>query len=401
MATRRREAVPEVALAGVSQPIQMRTNELIAGVRSDAAAQIYGPDLDRAAGARRAGVAAALGGPRRRRLRASSRAAGLTYLRIRPDRARLARYGLTVDDVNIVTETMAVGRRGRHGVREGPPLRAGRPKTRRRSRATWTCPRAARSSRRSGQIVPLGDVADVALERGPALVNRDNQSRRFSVEFNVRGRDVVSAVEERARGGRAGGRLPDRLPHRVGRPVPSYFAAAARALACRRAAGARADRLPALARPSERCSPPLLVFANVPVRGVGGVLALLAARHPVQHLGGRRLHRALRRRRLNGLVLVSFCLHLQAGGARQARRSREAAELRLRPVLMTRWWPRSASCRWRSRTRPAARFSARSRPWSSAGSTATLLTLLLFPAVYALAYRRKEDGSIPTGAAPD
>jgi heavy metal efflux system protein len=47
-----------------------------------------------------------------------------------------------------------------------------------------------------GQIVPLGDVAEVTLEKGPALVNRDRQSRRLIVEFNVRGRDVVSTVEE-------------------------------------------------------------------------------------------------------------------------------------------------------------------------------------------------------------
>ena len=94
---------------GVSQPIQMRTNELIAGIRSDAAAQIYGPDLE-SCGWRDSRIGGRCGGiPGVADLRVEQ-GAGLTYLRIRPDRARLARYGLTVEDVNTVTETMAVGR---------------------------------------------------------------------------------------------------------------------------------------------------------------------------------------------------------------------------------------------------------------------------------------------------
>jgi cobalt-zinc-cadmium resistance protein CzcA len=84
--------------AAVSQPIQMRTNELIAGVRSDAAAQIYGPDLDKLQQLGQQTVAALRGVPGVADVR-PEQSAGLTYLRIRPDRARLARYGLTVDDV--------------------------------------------------------------------------------------------------------------------------------------------------------------------------------------------------------------------------------------------------------------------------------------------------------------
>ena len=92
-------AVPEVA-GGVSQPIQMRTNELVAGVRSDVAVQIYGPDLDELAGARRAGRRGAAAASPARSTCASSRSPGSRYLRITPDRARLARYGLTIEDVN-------------------------------------------------------------------------------------------------------------------------------------------------------------------------------------------------------------------------------------------------------------------------------------------------------------
>ena len=122
--------------------------------------------------------------------------AGLRYLRITPDRARLARYGLTIEDVNKVTETMAVGRTVGRGAREGAPLRDRRADRASASRATWTSSAPLPLKSTCGQIVPLGDVAELALEHGPAQVSRDNQSRRLTVEFNVRGRDLVSAVEE-------------------------------------------------------------------------------------------------------------------------------------------------------------------------------------------------------------
>ena len=107
-----------------------------------------------------------------------------------------------------------------------------------------------------GQIVPLGDVADVALEQGPALVNRDKQSRRLIVEFNVRGRDLVSAVEEARAAVAAQVPLPAGYRDRMGRPVPQLRERPGPPRG-RRAAGARPDRVPALARvrrgASRRC----------------------------------------------------------------------------------------------------------------------------------------------------
>ncbi|HEY0463908.1 MAG TPA: CusA/CzcA family heavy metal efflux RND transporter, partial [Polyangiaceae bacterium] len=99
--------VPEIAGA-ISQPIQMRTNELIAGVRSDVAVLIYGRDLEEltAIGNRVADGIRAIPGAVDVRV---EQVAGLRYLRIVPERGKLARYGLTVDDVNQITETMAVG----------------------------------------------------------------------------------------------------------------------------------------------------------------------------------------------------------------------------------------------------------------------------------------------------
>src|SRR5678815_5790487 len=166
-----------------------RENELIAGIRSDAAAQIYGPDLDRlrAAGDQIASVLKRVPGAVDVR---PEQTAGLTYLRIKPDRARLARYGLTVEDVNTVTETIAVGRKTgvifekdrRFDMVVRMPIDY---------RGNLDVVRALPLKSTLGQIVPLGDVADVTLEQGPAMVNRDKQSRRLLVEFNIRGRIVL------------------------------------------------------------------------------------------------------------------------------------------------------------------------------------------------------------------
>jgi len=99
--------VPEVSGA-ISQPIQMRTNELIAGVRSDVAVLIYGRELETltAIGEAVAAKVKRIAGAVDVR---TEQVAGLRYLRIVPERGKLARYGLSVADVNQVTETMAVG----------------------------------------------------------------------------------------------------------------------------------------------------------------------------------------------------------------------------------------------------------------------------------------------------
>jgi cobalt-zinc-cadmium resistance protein CzcA len=104
-----RTAVPEIA-GGISQPIQMRTNELVAGVRSDVGVILYGPDLAVLADSARRSSAPSRGIPGVVDARVEQ-LQGLQYLRILPDRAKLARFGLTIADINLVTETIASGTR--------------------------------------------------------------------------------------------------------------------------------------------------------------------------------------------------------------------------------------------------------------------------------------------------
>ena len=169
---------------------------------------------------------------------------GLRYLRITPDRNRLARYGLTVDDVNQLTETLAVG----HLVgdvlegerRFGIVVKAAYPFT-----GDLEPMRALPLRSVSGQVVPLGDVAEVAFLTGPAQVSREALSRRLAVEFNVRDRDLLSVVREaQAAGGR--GAPAGRLSSRVGRAVSPLPRSAGEARGGG-AAGAVADSVSALA----------------------------------------------------------------------------------------------------------------------------------------------------------
>jgi heavy metal efflux system protein len=376
--------VPEVAFA-LSQPIQMRTNELIAGVRSDAAAQIYGPDLDKLRQLGEQATAALRGVPGVADLR-PEQTAGLTYLRIRPDRGRLARYGLTVDDVNVVTETMAVGRK------TGEVFEKDRRfdlvvVTALAFRGSLDVVRALPLKSTLGQIVPLGDVAAVTLEQGPVLVNRDKQSRRFLVEFNVRGRDVVSTVEEARAKVAARVVLPTGYRIEWGGQFRNYAAARARlGLVVPIALGLIVF---VLWLAFGKVKPAVLVFVNIPFAAVGGVLALWLRDLPFSISAGVGFIALFGVAVLNGLVLVSFCLHLQDAGSTPREAIAHAAEMRLRPVLMT---ALVAALGFLPMALSRAPGSEVQRPLATVviGGliTATALTLLLFPAVYALAHRR-------------
>jgi cobalt-zinc-cadmium resistance protein CzcA len=381
-------AVPEVAFA-VSQPIQMRTNELIAGIRSDAAAQIYGPDLDllRQTGA---AVAAALGAvPGVVDVR-PEQTAGLTYLRVTPDRARLARYGLTVEDVNMVTETIAVGRQAgtvfekdrRFGLVVKTSIESSI-----ESPGDLDAVRSLPLKSTLGQMVPLGDVADVTLVKGPALVNRDKQSRRLLVEFNVGGRDAVSAVDEARAAVDAKVQLPPGYRIEWGGQFRNYVSARHRLMLV--VPLALALILFLLWMAFGRVKPALLVFINIPFAAIGGVLLLWLRGIPFSISAGVGFIALFGVAVLNGLVLASFCLQLQAKGTAARQAIVEAATLRLRPVLMTAFVAALGFLPMALSNAPGAEVQ---RPLATVviGGlvSATALTLLLFPAVYALAHRR-------------
>ena len=187
------ENVPDASIS-FSQPIELRVSELIAGVRSDIAIKLFGDDLgyleadgrsDRESGERRPGS----GG------REGRSGVGLPQLQIKPNRAAIARYGINVEDVNDLVESIVAGKQAGL-VYEGE------------QRFNLVVRFADKASQDvetiknllvpapNGVRVPLSQLADIETTEGPAQISREDTRRRIAVELNVRGRDIGSFVKE-------------------------------------------------------------------------------------------------------------------------------------------------------------------------------------------------------------
>jgi cobalt-zinc-cadmium resistance protein CzcA len=182
-----------------SQPIQLRFNELISGVRSDVAVKVFGDDMEvmNNAAQRIAGVLKDISGSTEVNVEQTT---GLPMLSVQIDRERTARYGLNVQDVQDTLATAVGGREGgtmfegdrRFGiiVRVPESVRSDLDAIK---RLPIPLPPTGNSARR---FIPLSEVADLSLSPGPNQVSRENGKRRVVVSANVRGRDIGSFVAE-------------------------------------------------------------------------------------------------------------------------------------------------------------------------------------------------------------
>jgi cobalt-zinc-cadmium resistance protein CzcA len=189
----RMEQVPGIAF-GLSQPIAMRVDELVSGVRSQVAVKLFGEDLEilRTKADEMARVLRQVRGISDLRVEQVS---GLYYLKLDINRARIARHGINVADITEVIEAVGAGIAAGE-MFEGQwrfPIRVRFPDDRRADVATiaalWvTAP--------DGSRIPLRDLADIRIVDGPAQISREHASRRIVIEANVVDRDLVGAVEE-------------------------------------------------------------------------------------------------------------------------------------------------------------------------------------------------------------
>jgi cobalt-zinc-cadmium resistance protein CzcA len=372
-------AVPEIG-GSMSQPIQMRTNELVAGVKSDVAALIYGTDLDAllAFGDQVAAAVRKIPGAKDVRV---EQVAGLKYLRVVPNRAKLARYGLTIEDINQVTESLAVGHAAGE-VLECERRFEIRIHTKHEYAGNLEPLLRLPVKSMTGQVVPLGDVAELRFVTGPAEVNREGQSRRLTVEFNVRGRDLLSVVRDTQAAVAKQVKLPTGYRLVWGGQFEHYIEAKVRLYVVVPLALAFILFLLWIAFDSMRAG--LLIFLNVPFAIVGGVFALWLRDIPFSISAGVGFIALFGVAVLNGLVLVSFARHLELGGLGHVEAIARAAELRLRPVLMTALVASLGFIPMAISTAPGAEVQ---RPLATVviGGlvTATALTMLVLPAVYA------------------
>ena len=254
---------------GVSQPIEDRVNQLLSGSRADVVVKVFGPDLT--VGKNLAEQIAALlrTVPGTGDLRVQ-RVLGLPLLNVKADRLRLARYGIPADEVLAVVEASRVGRSvGK--IFEGP----------RRFDLVLLLPPAQRTPESfgellvgsgQGQLVPLAQVADIRETEGPAVINREALERRVMVEANIRGRDLMSYVNEAQTKVKAQMKLP--LGYRLdwGGQFENFTRAKNRLTLVVPAALAIIFAMLFLMFGSARYA--IAVFACVPLGVIGGVFAL-------------------------------------------------------------------------------------------------------------------------------
>ncbi len=373
------EHVPGVKF-GFSQPIEMRVNELVAGVKSDVAVLIQGPDLDvlRRLATEVERILARIDGAHDIKTPTSGR---LPMLRINVRRDQLARYGIKASDV--LDAVAALGGTTVGTVFENykrHPLRVRLPESWRND------PEKIGSIRivdPQGRPIVLKDLAEIVAEEGPSEVERENVQRRAVVGVNVRGRDIASFVAEAQAAIDAHVKLPESGGYvlRWGGQFEHLQTASRRLMIVVPVAMLLIFLLLYGTFHSMRLA--FLIYTAVPMAATGGVFALFLRQMPFSVSAGVGFIALFGVAVLNGLVWVSAVEHLRADGAEPHQAAREAAVVRLRPILMTALVAGLGFIPMAIATTPGAEIQ---RPLATVviGGiiTSTLLTTLVLPAVY-------------------
>lgn len=379
------EAIPGVEF-GFQQPIQMRFNELISGAKQDVAIKIFGEDL--AELTRLAGqVKGLVGGVSGATDLYVEQVSGLPQIVVQVDREALARYGLSVDEVN---QTISAAFAGQSAglVYEGERRYDLTVRLAQNQRSSIDDVRALTIPVADGPPVPLAQVASVDLRPGPNQIQREDAKRRLQVGFNVRGRDVESVVLE----------LQNKLNRHIKFP-PGYYVTYGGQF--ENLIEAR-DRL-SIAVPvaltliflllfltfgSVRQS--LLIFSAIPLAAIGGVLALWLRDMPFSISAGVGFIALFGVAVLNGIVLIGEFNRLRLDGETDlVKVIFEGTAVRLRPVLMT---ATVASLGFLPMALSNSAGAEVQKPLATVviGGliTATLLTLFVLPVLYVLIERR-------------
>lgn len=377
----------------LSQPIQLRFNELISGVRSDVAVKVFGDDMD-VLGSTAQRIATTLQqvpGASEVKVEQTS---GLPVLTVNIDRDKAARYGLNVGDVQD-TLAMAVGGRQAGTLFEGDRrfdlvvrLDEGlRTDPQGLSRLLLPLPGGTADGI---AFIPLGDVATLDLELGPNQVSRENGKRLVVVSANVRGRDIGSFVAEAEARIQAEVQVPAGYWTTWGGQFEQLQSAARRLQVVVPVALLLVFTL--LFMMFNNVKDGLLVFTGIPFALTGGVLALWLRDIPLSISAGVGFIALSGVAVLNGLVMLAFIRNLREEGRSLVDAVNEGALTRLRPVLMT---ALVASLGFVPMALATGTGAEVQRPLATVviGGilSSTALTLLVLPALYLRAHQREED----------
>jgi len=362
-----------------SQPIEMRMNELISGVRSDVAVSIYGEDLQalKTAGDDLVNILRTVPGAADVK---AEQSAGLPVLRVQVNRNAIARYGIDASDVLDAVTTMGGRRVGE--VFEGRRRFALQVRFREDARSSVEAIRRIPIAAPGGALIPLGQLADLSVEEGPAQISRDRVQRRLTVEANVRGRDLSGFVAEAQTRIEEARVLPAGYFLEWGGQFKNLQEATERLIIAVPVALLLIFFLLHMTYGS--VTPALIVYLNVPFAATGGIVALLLRGMPFSISAGVGFIALFGIAVLNGVVLISYILQLRKEGAALDDAVKRGALTRLRPVLMTAAVAAFGFVPMALATSAGAEVQ---RPLATVviGGlvTSTLLTLLVLPAVYA------------------
>ncbi len=332
-----------------TQPIQMRFNELIAGVRSDVAVKVYGEDMDEMLGAANqiARVLRKVPGAADVKV---EQVTGLPVMTVRPDRQALARYGVSVQDLQDVL-AIAIGGREAGQVFEGDrrfELIVRMPAALREDQAVLealpvplpaaTAPGGlsavdyVSTSGRPGYIA-LGQLAEVEISEGPNQISRENGKRRIVVQANVRGRDIGSFVTEAQAAMDAEIELPTGYWLDWGGQFENLVEARKRLSIVVPVCFLLILMLLYSAFGTLRHA--LMVFSAIPMALSGGILALWLRLMPFSITAAVGFIALSGVAVLNGLVMVSYINQLRREGRPLDEAIIQGALTRLRPVMIT------------------------------------------------------------------
>lgn len=371
-----------------SQPIALRVNELISGVKSDLAVKVFGPDLEvlKRFADRMAPAMQSVAGARDVRVEQIS---GMDQINVIIDRNAVARYGINVADVNDAIETAVAGkvagtliegqRRFAIVVRFPEAARADIPQI---ERLLIPAPNGAR--------VPLAQLAAIRFVEAPAQISRENGIRRVVVEANVRGRDLGGFVRD----------AQARIAPLVKELPAGYFVDYGGQFENQQ----RAMRQLSIVLPValllilaflylalNSVANSLLVLLNLPFALIGGVIAVVIFRMPLSVSAAVAFIVLLGVAVQNGVILMAFFRQLRERGRSVAETVREGCDLRFRPLLMTALTSFIGHLPMLYATGSGADIQKPLAVVVMGGLiTSTVLTLIVLPTCYCLLNQRKE-----------
>ena len=383
------KAIPGLE-AEISQPIQMRNNELLTGIKQDVAIKIFGEDLD---------VLTSEAGKVKKLIERVpgvsgifvEEVSGLPQIQVKYNHERMASYGVSVDEINQVLESTFAGAVA-GALYEGDKkfdvvLRMDPSQRNAESLQELSIPLA------DGSRIPLSQVADIVYEPAPAQVSHENGARRIYVGFNVKGRDVQSTVEDIQEILDEKLKLPEGYYYNYGGEFENLQSATQRLMVV--IPIALVIILLLLYATVKNVRESLFVFSAIPLAAIGGVWALWFRGMPFSISAGVGFIALFGVAVLNGIVLIGQMNLMQREEKASPdntsanlsevihHRIIESCMVRLRPVLMT---ALVASMGFLPMALSQGDGAEVQRPLATVviGGliTSTLLTLLVLPAIY-------------------